>query len=190
MRETAPTESFRSETVRSRFDLPPGQPLRFEIEAKVPDTGIGAIVGPSGSGKTLIAEALYGGTPALEWHADTILDDMPEGSQMDDIIGTLTAVGLSSIPAWLQPYGTLSTGQQFRAMIARRILETEPETRVVIDEYTSVVDRQVARAVSVALGKHARRVGSNLTVVSCHTDFLEWLQPDWVFYTDTRELKE
>jgi len=53
---------------------------------------------------------------------------------------------------------------------------------VVFDEFTSVVDRTVARAVSAALAKAIRRrwVDCRFVAVTCHYDVIEWLCPDWV----------
>ena len=55
------------------------------------------------------------------------------------------------------------------------------EPLVAFDEFTSVVDRNVARAVSAAIAKgiRARRIGCRFVAVTCHYDVLEWLQPDW-----------
>ncbi len=53
---------------------------------------------------------------------------------------------------------------------------------VVFDEFTSVVDRNVARVVSAAVAKGIRsgQIGCRLVAVTCHYDVTEWLAPDWV----------
>ena len=53
---------------------------------------------------------------------------------------------------------------------------------VVFDEFTSVVDRNVARVVSAALSRGIRsgQIGCRLVAVTCHYDVTEWLAPDWV----------
>ena len=53
---------------------------------------------------------------------------------------------------------------------------------VVFDEFTSVVDRNVARVVSAAIAKGIRagRIGCRFVAVTCHYDVTEWLEPDWV----------
>jgi ABC-type transport system involved in cytochrome bd biosynthesis fused ATPase/permease subunit len=55
---------------------------------------------------------------------------------------------------------------------------------VVFDEFTSVVDRNVAQTCCVATTKAVRKLNKQFVAVSCHFDILEWLQPDWVFDTD------
>jgi GNAT superfamily N-acetyltransferase len=53
---------------------------------------------------------------------------------------------------------------------------------VAFDEFTSVVDRDVARVVSAAIAKAIRggRIRCRLVAVTCHYDVTEWLAPDWV----------
>ena len=50
---------------------------------------------------------------------------------------------------------------------------------ILIDEYTSVVDRDVAKAMSYALQKYLRKTNKRIVVASCHYDIMEWLMPDW-----------
>jgi GNAT superfamily N-acetyltransferase len=104
----------------------------------------------------------------------------PEGS-FEDVTGALAAVGLGSVPAWLRPYSMLSNGEQFRAGLAR-VLAEAPAT-VVIDEFTSVVDRQIARIGAGAFARAWRRTGGQSVLLTCHYDVLDWLEPDWVLDT-------
>lgn len=57
-----------------------------------------------------------------------------------------------------------------------------PPSIVAFDEYTSVVDRNVARVASAAVAKAIRKgtIGCRFVAVTCHYDVTEWLQPDWV----------
>jgi hypothetical protein len=50
----------------------------------------------------------------------------------------------------------------------------------VVDEFTSVVDRTVARIGSGAISRAVRRSNRRLVAVTCHYDVLPWLEPDWV----------
>ena len=75
-----------------------------------------------------------------------------------DIVELLSSIGFSSPPAWLRPFPVLSTGQQFRALLARLLAEAAGEL-VVCDEFTSVVDRTVAQVGSAALARTVRQRG-------------------------------
>ena len=89
------------------------------------------------------------------------------------------AVGFNDVRSFVRPYHVLSTGEQFRASLARRLKDG-----AVIDEFTSVVDRNVAKAASVAMKRYITKAGlKNIVLATCHRDILEWVQPDWYFDT-------
>src|SRR5690606_18612370 len=116
-----------------------------------------------------------------------IIDAIHAEAPFDDITGALSAVGLGSVPSWLRPFSVLSNGEKYRAGLAR-VLLTAPE-KVVIDEFTSVVDRQIARFGALAFQKSWKRLhkktGNQAVLLSCHYDIIDWLEPDWVFDTAT-----
>lgn len=169
--------------VSSKFDF------KFEgtSESIVPampfyddEFSIGLIVGPSGSGKSTLLKN-FGDADQLEWeHDKAIVSHFDSAIDAQD---RLTAVGLSSIPAWFRPHHILSTGEQYRANVARSLKDG-----AVIDEFTSVVDRSVAKSCSTALNRYIKAKGvKNVVFASCHYDIIEWLEPDWVFDTFTGE---
>ncbi len=53
---------------------------------------------------------------------------------------------------------------------------------VVFDEFTSVVDRNVARIASAAIRRAIEKglIRCRFVAVTCHYDVAEWLEPDWV----------
>lgn len=61
------------------------------------------------------------------------------------------------------------------------------ERVVVIDEWTSVVDRTVAKVMSHCIAKHARKTGKRIVLCSCHYDVVEWLNPDWIIDCNRQE---
>ena len=141
---------------------------------------IGLIVGPSGAGKSSLAEELWPGQVirGFEWPEDeALIDGFPKDLGIREVTGALTSVGLGSPPAWMRPYRTLSTGEAFRATIARAL--TEKRDLLVVDEFTSVVDRQVAQVSSHAVAKAVRKAKRQMIAVTCHYDVEDWLQPDW-----------
>ena len=143
-------DSFRVRQVAGMFDLPADAGTRSEFLVRIPSMdepwSIGAIVGPSGSGKTTIAKQAFGErlVDRWDWPGDRcILDGFPQRMGIREITQLLGSVGFSSPPAWLRPFHLLSNGEQFRVNLARTLAEM-PELAVV-DEFTSVVDRTVAR---------------------------------------------
>jgi GNAT superfamily N-acetyltransferase len=70
-----------------------------------------------------------------------------------------------------------------RVDLARAILEDK--NLFVFDEFTSVVDRNVAKIGSYAMQKAIRKSNKQFIAVTCHFDVEDWLLPDWVFNTDT-----
>lgn len=150
----------------------------YEIPVQLPvHFGIGVIVGASGTGKsTLLAD--FGKPEEPTWNRCKSIAS--HFSSAEDASELLAAAGLMSIPEWVKPYHVLSTGQKFRADLARSIKDY-----AVIDEFTSVVDRNVAKAASTALSRYVRKNGiRNIVVATCHRDVLEFLEPDWVIDTD------
>jgi ABC-type lipoprotein export system ATPase subunit len=167
------------------FDVPPDERQKLEWHGDVPlddrEWNVGLIVGPSGSGKTTIARELFGAeslAPKLKWSNKSVLDDFPKTITLQEIADICMAVGFNTIPAWMRRYDVLSNGEQFRVTLARLLAES-PEL-VVLDEFTSVVDRQVAKIGSHAVQKYVRKRGTKFVAVSCHADVIDWLNPDWV----------
>lgn len=186
IRKSTPNESFRVKAIMGQYDLQESNTIEhFVGSIYLPDKwNIGLIVGRSGSGKTTIARELFGDciVSGFDWTHDNILDDMPQGVSVKDISKTLTAVGFSSPPSWMKRFDVLSNGEKMRCEIARAILENRD--MFVFDEFTSVVDRNVARVSSLAIQKAIRRQQSRFIAVTCHYDVQDWLMPDWVFNTD------
>lgn len=148
------------------------------------DWQIAMIVGGSGTGKTTIGRELFGDLidDDFEYQAKSIVDDMPENVSVKEIEQTFYTVGLGSVPNWLKPYKVLSNGEKMRVDLARKILSTD---FIVFDEFTSVVDRQVAKVMSLAIKKAMRKYSNKKFVaIGCHRDVIEFLQPDWIFDTD------
>lgn len=153
----------------------------WELPALPKTFKIGIIVGSSGSGKsTLLKE--FGEEEKPTWDLNKSI--LSHFENPEDAITKLSSVGLNSVPSWYKPYHVLSNGEKFRADLARKI-----KTHAVIDEFTSVVDRNVAKAASVSLARYIKNSDiHNVVLSTCHRDILDWLEPDWVIDTDSGEL--
>lgn len=188
IRKTPIKRSARVMQVEGMFDLAAESVSQVHlfgsIDIESSPWSIGLILGPSGSGKTSIARELFSDhiVDGFEWpHDASIIDAFPRGMGIKEIVGALSSVGFSSPPNWLRPFHVLSNGEQFRVTIARAMCESK--SPIVIDEFSSVVDRTVAKIGSHAIAKAIRAKGDRLVAVSCHYDIVDWLQPDWVYDT-------
>jgi len=183
---STPAKTFKTDSVRGKFDLQSEKiEERFigEIPIENKEWNIGVIYGNSGTGKSTIAKKLFPDSyvKGFDYKSQSVIDDLP--GNVDEVTKILNSVGISSPPSWLKPYEVLSNGEKMRIDIARAILENK--SPIVFDEFTSVVDRNVAQIGSFALQKAIRKQNKKFIAVSCHSDILEWLQPDWAFCTDT-----
>jgi ABC-type ATPase involved in cell division/GNAT superfamily N-acetyltransferase len=180
--ETRISTSVRAAQVSSMFDVPPEETARLEWHGEMPIEGrewnVGLIVGPSGSGKTTLLRETFGEPASFEWNGASVIDDFDTRHNVQEVASICQAVGFNTIPAWLRPYGVLSNGEKFRVDLARRLLEGGEQ--IACDEFTSVVDRQVARIGSHAVQKFIRKAGRRFVAATCHYDLEDWLQPDWV----------
>lgn len=167
------------------FDVPEAKrrTVDFHFDAPIEERGwqIGLIVGPSGAGKTSVARHLFGEciVDGYDWHPTRSIIDSFGELPIRDVVAALSSVGFASPPSWTKPYAVLSNGEKFRATMARALLDDRQT--IVIDEFTSVIDRTVARIGAHAVAKAVRRKpGKRFVAVSCHDDIVEWLQPDWI----------
>lgn len=142
---------------------------------------IGLIVGSSGSGKSLLLNQMtpmyiggaYHPFRSIAAHFDSAAEAQEK----------LYAVGLNSVPKWKLPITALSNGEQHRAYVAAHLHSNSG-----IDEFTSVVDRTVARSLSVAVSRYIKDKDLKRVIfATCHFDVIPFLKPDWVINTDSGE---
>lgn len=148
---------------------------------------IGLIVGASGSGKTTIAKHIF-----KKEIKEILNDEIPvieqfnEKYSYDERANFLNSIGLSQVTCWIRPSKTLSNGQKFRAEIALQIANSD-ENIILIDEWTSVVDRTIAKIMSNSVQKFARKFKKKIVLISCHYDIIDWVSPDWLLDCNKQE---
>lgn len=188
IKESEIEKTYRVERVKGDFDLSLEKNIEtfqgnIDIENK--EWKIGLIVGASGTGKTTIAKQLFDlDIESLEYKKKSVIDDMPKNKSVDEIIKMFYSVGFGSAPNWLKPYKVLSNGEKMRVDLANLLL-SDNET-IVFDEFTSVVDREIAKTSCIAINKALNNTEKKFIALSCHYDVKEWLEPDWIF--DTNEM--
>ena len=158
---------FTGESVVYPFELP-----RQILNMKV---NIIQICGSSGSGKTTMLHDLA----KAGWHFPSKTYDNSKAiisnfADPKEGLRAFNAVGLGSKPTYCRPRNVLSTGEGFRADLALNL-----EDNVMIDEYTSVVNREVAMSASYGIQNYIRQKGyKNVVLCGCHSDIVEYLKPD------------
>lgn len=182
--------SFRCQKAADSVNLDPTTKSshRLEVPVDLSDFTVGLILGASGSGKTTLAKKLFGEdfTVCAIDGEKPIIDQFDKSLSYEECVNCLTGMGLTSIPCWLRPAKTLSNGQRARAEAAL-MLSRSSDDITVIDEWTSVVDRTVAKVMSHTIQKEARKSGKKIILMSCHYDVIEWLNPDFIVDCNKQE---
>ena len=172
IKEVKPKQTFRVASVIGKFDLQSEHIVeQFKGNIELSNNWqIGLIVGKSGTGKTTIAKQLFPNSyiTSFEFKEESILDDMPKDCSVEQITFAFNSVGFSSPTSWLKPYSVLSNGEKMRVDLARAMLEDK--NFFVFDEFTSVVDRNVAQIGSFAMQKAIRRTNKQFIAVTCLFD--------------------
>jgi ABC-type ATPase with predicted acetyltransferase domain len=143
---------------------------------------IGMIVGSSGSGKSQILNNHFRAkNDSPFWFRDKAIVSHFEAPE--EAIEKLFACGLASVPTLCKPFHVLSNGEKYRAVVARKL-----QNGMTLDEFTSEVNRETAKSLSVALSRYIRSKDiRNVVLCSCHKDIIDWIEPDWVFDCDSGE---
>lgn len=168
------------------FDIQDSDQSKVTIEANLDnipkDFNIGVVYGGSGSGKTTILKHYFNKEIDRSYfdNQKSLVSNF-DWLEPNEATMLLSSMGLSSVPAWLRPFNVLSNGEQYRANLAYIVGKAKTDETILVDEYTSVVDRDVAKAMSNALQKYIRRNNKKIVLASCHFDIMEWLQPDWIY---------
>ena len=164
--------------IKRKYDITDHKEARVEIP-ELPTDGIVLIVGTSGSGKSTILRSLGRRQSPLVFNDRDVIENFSTVTRGEEL---LLACGLRTIPAWFRSPNTLSNGEYHRFEMA---VSLDQDINIV-DEFTSVVDRDTAKSLALSIRKFYDRRGTTdpLYIASCHRDIVEWLDPDYVYDTD------
>lgn len=144
------------------------------------------ICGKSGSGKSTILKEI-GNVKPIEYDYNKAVISQFDGYTEEEVCDLLGGVGLSSVPTWLRKPQELSNGERARLDLCKSIYDAGKGQIIYVDEFTSVVNRDVAKSMSHALQRYIRQKDLKIIIASCHFDIIEWLQPDYVFNLNHRD---
>ena len=175
-----------TEYVCDKYDLQ----TREEIITEVPllDTSelsdfkwnVGVLCGNSGSGKSTLLSTLGEPKNPIYDYSKSIISQFPHMSE-HDVCELLSSVGLSSVPVWLHKPNELSNGECARLDLCWILANAKENEIILYDEFSSVINRAVAKSMSYALQRYVREKNLKIILASCHFVIIEWLNPDWVF---------
>ena len=144
------------------------------------DWNIMLICGKSGSGKSTILREI-GNVKPIEYDYNKAVISQFDGYAEEEVCDLLSGVGLSSVPTWLRKPQELSNGERARLDLCKAIYDAGKGQIIYVDEFTSVVNRDVAKSMSHALQRYIRQKDLKIVIASCHFDIIEWLNPNYIF---------
>ena len=144
------------------------------------------ICGKSGSGKSTLLKEI-GTPPKLEYdYTKAVVSQFPNLDE-EEVCDLLCGVGLSSVPTWLRKPHELSNGERARLDLCMSLYRAREAGIALIDEFSSVVNRDVAKSMSYALQRYVRQKKLKVVICSCHFDIIEWLTPDYIFNLEHKD---
>ena len=153
----------------------------YQLPSEIKDLTFNTMVicGRSGGGKsTLLNE--FNGYNKDKREYDNNKAIISNFNSPDEATHRLSAVGLSSVPVWCRPRNVLSVGEGFRADLALNI-----NSYTIFDEFTSTIDRNVAKSTCNSIKKYIQHNNiNNVIFCSCHKDYIPFLNPDIVIDLD------
>lgn len=138
------------------------------------------ICGKSGNGKSTILREI-GNVKPIEYDYNKAVISQFDGYTEEEVCDLLGGVGLSSVPTWLRKPQELSNGERARLDLCKAIYDAGKGQIIYVDEFTSVVNRDVAKSMSHALQRYIRQKDLKIVIASCHFDIIEWLNPNYIF---------
>lgn len=173
-----------TEMANECFDLPFDGTCKFYpfILPKLPEYKILAVTGRSGSGKSTILKEVRKSVMSkpMDPNEFVVTGFGQKGIGPVDFRYRTSKVGLDPDSIVTKRFGQLSEGEKFRVEVALNL-----DSNTIFDEFTSMVDRTVAEKVSKGLKEIAEKNRlRNITLCSCHKDFIGWVMPDLIIDLD------
>lgn len=147
----------------------------------IPTDGVILITGASGVGKSLLLKDIsrhFSTTRTIpnRIKEEKSIAEIVSCEDAGEVIRYLSKFGLGEPRILIGPFSHLSDGQKERFLIALALLQgTGP---LILDEFTTRLDRRTAEIIAINLGKILRSNKQNAFIASCHVDIVNFLKPD------------
>jgi len=147
----------------------------------IPADGIILITGASGVGKSLLLKNIsqhFPTTIKIPTHIDEdkSIAEIISYEDAGEVIRYLSKFGLGEPRILIGTFSQLSDGQKERFLIASALLQGIGP--LILDEFTTRLDRRTAQIVAINLGKILRSNKQSAFIASCHDDIVDFLKPD------------
>lgn len=173
------------------------QVIARDLELPVTSGNLIAFIGPSGSGKSSLMRAVAAELNSSGYGEVLWLDHLPQVSSLVadalalpplDAFRLLAQCGLAEPQLLLRTPDELSDGQRFRFRLAQSVAESlrrqsqraSQGTWIVADEFTSPLDRTLAKVIARNWHSLLRQHRLGGLVATTHTDILDDLEPDLI----------
>lgn len=160
--------------------------VKFDFEVDV-TKNVTIIAGGSGTGKTTLLREIFN-EDNIGFSVDSqksIFELLVVDDDFEKTSKLLFDVGLASVPMWKNPYWTLSNGEKLRFEIAYKLKFAED--LFYIDEFTSMLDRQTAKNMSLKLNKMLEEYDKRAILATAHFDVLDWVECDQLVDTNLKK---
>ncbi len=151
------------------------------LNLDIPAEGVILITGASGVGKSLLLNNISRNFSAIKKIPNHIDQEKPIAETIPcndagEVIRYLSKFGLGEPRILIGPFSQLSDGQKERFLIASALLSGEGP--LILDEFTTRLDRCTAQIIAINLAKILRSSKQNAFIASCHDDIVDFLKPD------------
>jgi ABC-type methionine transport system ATPase subunit len=166
--------------LNEKYDIDNSHSAKIDLPFDYDDTfQITAIIGGSGTGKSTLAKKWFNVSETEFFFGDprSIIEVLFEIiGDFDKTCKLLFDVGLSAVPVWKNTYSVLSNGEKLRFEIAYKLASKDKV--IFIDEFTSMLDRQVAQNLTLNINRLANDYDKNIVLITAHFDILNWVKVD------------
>lgn len=175
--------------INRRYDIRKEHESKIDIDFEYEPNQVTAIIGESGTGKTTLLRKWFN-VEDVTFEVDSekaIFEVLFEasGRNFDETSKLLFDVGLTSVPVWKNKFYQISNGEKLRFEIAMKL--TSADKVIFIDEFTSMLDRQTAKNLSLNVNKLVTKYDKELVISTCHFDILDWIKIDRLVDTTSKK---